>query len=69
MESLLESYTLYLNEQYIESVAAFLCNGIRRYLRELMAGATDFNFAPYRRNLFHQYLQKSGFDLKQLVEA
>lgn len=69
IEDLLQSYTLYLNEQYVESVATYLCNGIRRYLRELMAGADDFNFPPYRRKLFHQYLNTSGFDLNQLVEA
>lgn len=69
MEELLQLYTLYLNEQYVESVAAYLCNGIRRYLRELMAGAGEFNFAPYRRNLFHHYLKEIQFDLKQLVDA
>jgi hypothetical protein len=69
MEELLQSYTLFLNEQYVESVAAYLCNGIRRYLRELMAGAGEFNFAPYRRNLFHHYVNTSKIDLTHLVEA
>lgn len=66
-EDLVTAYAIHLTGQYSESVAAYLCSGIKRYLREYLAGATQFNFPQYRRNLFHQYLKQQDFDLNNLL--
>lgn len=68
-DALVADYTLHLTGIYSESVASYLCSGIKRYLREKLAGAVQFNFPMYRQTLFNNYLLQTGFDLQSIIEA
>lgn len=65
VEALVSAYTLHLTNIYCSSVATYLCSGIKRYIRDKLAGAIHFNFPPYRIQLFNHYLAEQGISLKE----
>lgn len=68
-EELVAAYTLYLTDIYSATVAAYLCSGVKRYIRDYLAGSTQFNFPPYRIQLFREYLSKRDISLKDVIAS
>lgn len=67
LEPFIQSYQTWLITDYPESIALYLCSGLKRFLREYVTDASGYNFATYKRNLLFRFVNENGLDLKKAL--
>ncbi len=67
LEPFIQNYQTWLKTEYPESIALYLCSGLKRFLREYVTDASGYNFATYKRNLLFRFVNENGLDLKKAL--
>ncbi|MBU3677487.1 MAG: ribonuclease D [Chitinophagaceae bacterium] len=64
LESFILAYQSWLKTKYTETIALYLCSGLKRFLREYVSDISEYNLANYKRTLLFQFATERGLDLK-----